>query len=394
MFDNLQTGSWRGINFLLESSSVVFGQKTSTHNFPNSDRTEVDQFGKVRDGLNLTFVLYAQGDAYYRKRNAMKSALNLETEGELVHPFEGTKVCKVVGQVRMDETMQELGVVRFTATFQEINKKIYPKVTEDRSNEIAYNLDEINTSLRTMFIDNYNVDGSSNAVLQSALDSIDKVNEVSRNISAGFNLVASKANTLATNISNLDRYKPTLVQDAENLVNSIESVYTSLIFLTSDTKDNINMYNSMIGEYKEYKALDELSKDRQEQNKNTQAFIGLFCGTLFGYLCLASESSEYSTESELNTTKNIIFDNYNFIKDFIDFDTSSLIETLINNTYDILDNKQVNKIKTIDIVPQPLDVLCYSIYGNLDYFDTIISLNQLEKPYLVSGEVQIIDTTN
>ena len=72
LIDKLQKASFKGVDFLVENSSISFGQKTVVHEYPNSKRVEIEFLDNRPDIFDLDIYINSVGNDYLSKRNALK----------------------------------------------------------------------------------------------------------------------------------------------------------------------------------------------------------------------------------------------------------------------------------------------------------------------------------
>ncbi len=108
--NQLNTASYRGIEFFYKSSSETGGFKTAEHLYPGSDNFVVEQLGKVPRRFDIT------ARVRFENRDAFDIALNTSGPGLLSHPMFGNFIVKVTQYTKSD-TIDDLGLYDYTIQF-------------------------------------------------------------------------------------------------------------------------------------------------------------------------------------------------------------------------------------------------------------------------------------
>lgn len=85
--DTLLPATFRGVPFEVESADTRGGRKLAIHEYPQSDRNEVEDLGQGPRRFALE--AFVVGDDYATRRDALEAALDAPGAGTLVHPFRG-----------------------------------------------------------------------------------------------------------------------------------------------------------------------------------------------------------------------------------------------------------------------------------------------------------------
>lgn len=121
--DKMRPGSFRGVPFVTDGSKAPVGRRSVTHEYPGRNIPYVEDMGRVtREHKVTAFVI---GADCLDKADALLKALETEGEGELVHPWLGTRKVKA-GVGEMSHAYAEGGMVRFELTFTETDEVTFP----------------------------------------------------------------------------------------------------------------------------------------------------------------------------------------------------------------------------------------------------------------------------
>lgn len=121
--------SWRNIVFEMEGYSLPVGRRTFVHEYPQRDSVFVEDAGKVTKIHRITgFVL---GDDYDERRDNLVSVLEQAGDGELIHPYLGKRICRVLEPSTLSEQVRDQRIARFEMAFVEVPGETSLTVADD-----------------------------------------------------------------------------------------------------------------------------------------------------------------------------------------------------------------------------------------------------------------------
>ena len=154
ILDDLVAASFKGATFLIDTTSTSGGRKTVTHEYPNSDRRFVEDLGELREIYTMTGTI--SGANYFADRDNLIAQLKSSGSGELIHPFYGS-VTVTAKPYSLNENLTDLGVARFSMTFERTNESVFPKVTKNNASLIDQKTSSVFGFMKTDLIDTFNV---------------------------------------------------------------------------------------------------------------------------------------------------------------------------------------------------------------------------------------------
>ncbi|WP_241700976.1 DNA circularization protein, partial [Cronobacter sakazakii] len=120
----LQSASFRGVPFEVESDEGIFGRRVQVHEYPNRDKPFTEDLGRA--ARRITINAYLIGDDYPEKRDRLIAAIETEGAATLVHPYYGEMKGNVDGQVRVTHSNQEGRMCRVSFQFVESGELTFP----------------------------------------------------------------------------------------------------------------------------------------------------------------------------------------------------------------------------------------------------------------------------
>lgn len=125
----IMTGSWRGVEFQLETSTIPVGRKTYVHEYAQSSGIYVEDSGRETRYYRLqAFVI---GDDYDLQRDDLIRALEEEGPGDLVHPFYGVRRCRPVNPCSVTDNVREQRMAKFELNFVDVDEGVFPRQVTD-----------------------------------------------------------------------------------------------------------------------------------------------------------------------------------------------------------------------------------------------------------------------
>ena len=127
--DELRSASFRGVPFQVEGGTLTFGRRLAVHEYPQREKPYVEDLGKKAREYRLdAFVI---GPDYMDKRDALIAALETPGAGQLVHPYFGSVVVTVTGDITVTEMTDRGGMAQISTTFIEAGELNAPDVLTD-----------------------------------------------------------------------------------------------------------------------------------------------------------------------------------------------------------------------------------------------------------------------
>lgn len=147
--DLLRTASFRGIQFKVKDSDMLFGRRGETHEYPYRDSPYSEDLG--RKAREISINAYIIGDNYTFQRDALIAAIEENgTAGTLIHPTLGT-LTVVPKECHVTFDKDQGGVEFFSLTFMESGQNQYPSSLVNTSAIVS----ALSTSTAATFLTNF-----------------------------------------------------------------------------------------------------------------------------------------------------------------------------------------------------------------------------------------------
>jgi len=387
----LYRASYRGVRFKPITSTNTAGRKVVVHEFPNKTFRYIEDLGK-----NLrTFTVGGEvaGILWLEDKANLEDALNTEGLGVLVHPEYGNVNC-VCTTYNVTDDHKELGVATFEMTFVEANENIFPAATGDNASAIAnfsrqmYSKigDYIRNNFFIQFFRNIQDSGNQLSLFEQELKAIGDLSNASSDSKASFDVLLS---TFGKQVYALPQQPNELGDQLPDLIDSFDSLSQ-----TVDDRDNIN--NKLFGFGEDVTPVTLESPENIEKDRNRKIINGSVNGIVLANLYENAVLINYLDDQQLNAKIDDLEDKYERL---VFGANNSLDDDSLDNMQNLRDEWRkfyerlrltINKVIQVETKRMPLKVMVYQHYGNIDNFDVIMQLNNINNPALIEGTFNIL----
>ena len=204
----LRKASYNGVSFEVTSSTVKFGRRTVTHEYPQREEPYTEDLGRSARSFDVKGFIV--GETYIAQTKRLLKALEASSDnnepGKLVHPWLGTLSVYLNSQPQVKWDLEK-GVTDITLSFVEAGNLNNPSISESWGNKLRSAVDSFIDDSLSAFdltmddIENYTqfIDEISNGSFQDILGSLQD-----SNLAKIFDLgdsIANLANTVAQALS-------------------------------------------------------------------------------------------------------------------------------------------------------------------------------------------------
>ena len=390
LLDRLQKASFKGVSFLVENSSIVFGQKTVTHQYPNSSRTEVEFLGAAEDTFSLDLIIHASGTEYIAKRNQLKAILLEGGIGLLVHPYEGSVLCSVVGRPEVIESDKEFGVAKFSATFQKTSKKLFPTSSLLNSAIIRNLFTAFGIELSGTISDGVSADDTYQTVFDNTRSKASSLFDIFSTVQNIVPLTGTLANNFNSKVLGFQANIVAMSQAPELLASSLDSVFDSMDLIAASPIDNVTIQSQFFDFGDDEEIIPPITVEQQTINDNNLLIKQYVQAKSLSIAYAAIATITFPDDETLDFYENLLEAQYQKIILYANSDINYSISLLRNQARLYFNNQQVRRVITIEVPKNPLAKITYLLYGNLNDFQKLYELNARRSPELYDGTIKAL----
>jgi len=205
--DNLRPGSFRGVEFFTDTSTLTLGRRAIQHEYPNRETPFTEDLGRIPENFELEG--HVLGDDYFQAKQDLRRVFTISGPGELIHPYWGA-VRVQVGTVTISESNVEGAIAKFSAKFFEAGDNLFPKGTNDKGAVLQEAIDASTSATVADLEDKFSVAGlpgfavdSARAGVQAASDQFNKVASLGGDVAEGITNLAFSTRNLVAEVNDL-----------------------------------------------------------------------------------------------------------------------------------------------------------------------------------------------
>lgn len=390
LIDVLNKASFKGVECLVKNSTIKFGQKTVTHEYPNANRSEVEFLGIAEDEFSMDLYIHSSDVDYISKRNALKQALSSSGAGNFIHPYEGNIRCSVIGQPSLTENDREFGIAKFSVVFKKTSKKTLPAISGNNRSYISNLVTTISNELTNYVQIGYAISG---LYASSDLNVLEKLRAFSTLVDKTLDIVPLDADDASEIKKSLDEFDENIiasVQDVSILTSQLANVFSSIDRPADNILDNLQIYELFFNFGQGDSDYTPITQEQIEIQNNDEVINEYVTVMTLAMSYEVATQYDYSDDVQMNEVSSILEEQYNDIIDKLKSDARFTLNTIRNNANEYFDNQDVRRVITVTVDKNPLAKICYLYYGNLDNFQRIYELNNKQDPSLYEGDIRIL----
>lgn len=411
------TGTFRGVPFNYEVSTLIGGRKSVIHTFPNSNIVQSEDLGELPEAFSMDLIITGIAEEYFSKRDALYTALRTKGPGELNHPLYGKFTVQVDGTYTAVEDITSQGEVKISVPFIRVDssdkenrptKRTIDANSKSTANAILNTTKGIefyppNSIIETAneFISDIGIDGLGEIPLidNNFLDSVNSIKANIGNIQEKFASIAR----VITNPLDYSKYSALITEfglsdltDIGKIIDGVGQLYEKGQEFTADVNLWLRGIESTYS-YNDDKDSSSSATTRQQEEvrSNDIAFRNLVQVLAVSYGAAAMIQINYVTDEQLNAETDSIMNQLDKVAEFLtsDSDLFPLVKTIKNNLRAAIDDELLNvfNVETITIPYETsMTTLVHNLYGNLDNYDTIRDLNEFTNLSLITGDIKVV----
>lgn len=393
IFTRLQQASLDGVPFLFKKRDKQFGRTTVTHEFINSNSRFVEDLG----GFPPIFEIDAEisdtsAQDYQRKKQIFEAVLNKEGILKYVDPFYGA-VNVVADLSTISESITDLNVATYTIILKKADLNIFPTASTGNKTLLNRLKDQLTVNQKAFFDNAFSIAKTGIEGFNYAKDTLENLTTTIKSVVSTINGGVDEVADFVNDIQDFQNSISSLIQTPSNLSTRLNIIFDNVSLITDNFEDLFRININLIGIGGLRSPLGGSSSrisSINDNNKTLYSFSDVACiSTAFQ----ASTNIDYSNQDQLDSISKQLNDSYNSIFDNIQDDL--VLDDLVsirNQTRLILENIRLNlaKIVTIRVNSIPVTVLAYKLYGDTTRDQEILSLNKIEDPAFIQGEIRVL----
>lgn len=400
--EDLQRASYRGIEFLVTTSSITGGRKDVKKTFIDSDLQLIEDLGLSQRAFTLSGIITARRNAsgvviksYQEVRDDLLQALELGGVGVLVHPFYGRLENIVCRTFNFTEDMTRLGDSSIDITFEVSNATGLPQPKESVLGEVVSKNTSVVSSITTEIEEEFLVTEAYTGNFQDAIDKVESFIDAVNAAISPTAVEATKLDTFNEKIGDILGDLAGLVNDPASLSASMADLLETVASLYTSPEDTYSAFVRLFtfGDDDIGFSLD--TAGRVERQENRRILNIAVQGIALGYAYESASEMDYQTGDQVDLVSRVLEDQYASLIEDEDLD-NVVAEDLVglrSATVKFFEDQKLSKPQIITVRTNLTStrLLAYQYYGDSSLGEsTIPELNGLADSAFVDGDVKIL----
>lgn len=309
LFDELRPASFRGIPFVVRSSSISRGGKSVTHEYPNDDRRYVEPLGVLKPTINLVGII--SGDDYINTRDILLEALDDASTGILVHPFYGN--LRVAPKpYTVDESDATLGECVINMVFEVADPPINPRQTQSQLSFISSLAEQLDGGLISRIGDVFKVAREFTRNFTAAkLKITNLINEF--NVFSNYFGSSNNTNDLVSQQTSFTDNIVSSINTPSELANNISNIFDAANNVNSDPSAIFNGMQNLFDFGDNDTPINYVTRETTERVKNNGILNAAMKAYSLIYAYQNAVQITYNDQNQLEQTRTILESQYDNI---------------------------------------------------------------------------------
>lgn len=405
--DRLRKGSFRGVEFFTDASDYDGGKRVQMHEFAGRSIPFTEDLG--RKGRVYSVQGYLIGNDVFTLRDEFIRACERDGYGVLVHPYFGLLDVEA-GSLRISENIQEGRIVRFTCDFHEKGAEKTPGAALNKVGKFFNSIDDKIASVKENFSDTFTVSGVPQYVLDSAIETVEAVNDVFLEVFGQLSDPSEYVANIKKSVLDFQAALDDLVTDGEEFANDLVSLIFDIGAITNSHKEKQEIYDKILAFDSDLASFPETTSTRTIQRQNQDALVNLikiatYTVAMRDFVTAANstfpdedtrlryaENDAYFSFSDIEKRQRVLFDGFRTV--MTDESNNEIYEDLNSLSADMFaslpsPDDVESKIKRVVTYTPPETtsslIVTYELYEAPDNEEDLIRRNQIENPCFVEG---------
>lgn len=410
---DLVDGAFAGVRVYWPGSDLEFGQRNAIHVLPDGDEIHVKALGEMPDRRQVEF--FTIGPNWMLDRNRVEAALRKPGPHQMTDPWWGTSTVEVKGSARVTHSTQRGGMATFSFTAVKAIAFDFPIVPEPAAN-VKVQAINLKAALEASLASKLSLGQFKGAVRGALALAAIAMSIANGKVNSALGVISDTSN----GIDAFDSQLNTLIQSPQQLANTMQGLWDSIVQVTLDIKDSAIPFGlddgagRLRGDADPLGTLEDVTQGTQAFDSGADDVSAERRASVGGADLLADlEAVEFTVKGQAlasvcETLADMVPDDAQFANEFKDqmvgwFETLAEYPTTVEEQQALADLKAAvidylvtEGIKAPDVTTvnvaryTPALVLAYRFYGDATRDQDIIRRNTIQDPMRVRGEIRVV----
>jgi len=395
----IQSASYDGIPITITKTSTKGGRKVSIKQIPNSDLQIVEDLGKKTRSFKLEGCVHARTNfdndevqSYHNNRDRLLIALEQGGGKDLIHPWYGKIVNAHCVSWDIQETINSVGDSPLTLEIEIGSSDGLPLKGESVLGGVAEALKKVVDQAKLDVVENMSLKGTGNH-----LAFLEKISEVGDAMSFASNLVAAQGDRLDPFTKELSDFQGSLTDLAlapGRLMDSVNSLFDTMNGLYATFEATFFVYQDLFGFGDSNPNIVPSTPPLLQRKTNDDLMTAAMQAQALAYAYLNSAQIDYGSVDDIEAQSKVLEIQYQKMvaDDFLGEEMQDLLTDMRVITQGFFDDKLLTarQIIMVNTHPTTTRVLAYQYYGSSELGLELMTLNDLQDPYLIEGNIKVL----
>lgn len=396
LFDDLQPGSYKGVPFLISTSSISGGRKDVLHSFPNSEKQTIEDLGLNPRVYNVTAFINAntKNENYLQKRDFFLSILEQSEPGTLIHPLYGRIDNVVARSFTLNENFTELGQGKISIVFGVTDDFGVPFRSQNTLSLIESSNNNYFAALNIDVAKNFNVNIKN---LNSFQDSIETLNNVVTDFQKNTDFIQASSDKIDTYTKQLNDFSSnvtSLVSSPQNLADSINNLFIAVGNLYPSVDASVNVLTGFFDFNDNKTNRIENTTSRIERNKNDNIIKASMQNLSLSMAYLNTAQIKFDTVTDIQIRSDALETQFRKVisLSILENETQDKIHILRDAYQLFIDEQKLNarQLITVNTNLTSARLLSYQYYADSTQGERLADLNNIDDVTFIEGNVTIL----
>lgn len=316
IIDEINAASYAGVSFLARDTEMSGGRKDVLHQFPNSDKQQIEDLGKRTRSYAITAIINeTSSSSYFVKRNLLLQALEAGNPSDLIHPFYGTITNIVARTFTIRESLTSIGDSEIDIVFAVSDTLGQPVTALARTSAtvLSKTKDTVSARLVQTIIDSFLVRGSDGGNFNDANNSLTNFVGIIRDSIVSSPVDTGSLDSFTRTLDVFEENIPTFIYNQTALGNGISSTISEFAGLYPAAIDKVNVMRDLFNFGQDDVAIVEDTFSRRQRRVNRDVINNSINTLSLSESYVASSQITFSNINEIIELEDILENQYRFI---------------------------------------------------------------------------------
>jgi prophage DNA circulation protein len=411
---DLQTASYKGVPFLVTSTTLTGGKKTATKQFINSDRQLVEELGTQVRSYTISGIITHKAaplpdqlvaatagqpviaaESYQEVRDRLLAALESPAPGILIHPFFKVTIPNAICTAyTLSESTKTLNASTIEMSFSISNHDGLPSEDVSQLSEVEEDEGKATEELGGFLGEVFKVTASALGSFSDALAKVESVVDAVNAATDPAAILVDQIDDFTAELAEFTANAASLVNTPQDLSDSVVSLYETMKGLYPTARGTFDAFTRLFDFGDDDTAVVQDTFATRERQKNRDTLNGTMQGLALSNAYLAGVQVDFGTTEDVDVVSQILEDQYQKVlaSDTLSSDAVESLADLRTTATDFFNAARFTRPQILEVRTELTStrLLAYQYYGDSSLGPTLAALNNVSDTACVEGIVKVL----